>query len=253
MLRGSIATNRVETNDSATGSRLSAGMTGDGLVRAAKEIEMGTRRIVGALATGALVASLWACGSSTASSPSAAAGNQPSQAPASAAEPSVAEPSQAEPSQAEASLAVPSFVLPSGAKDLEALLPDQLCGAKAVKLSMTGDQFASSANTEFKAALQALGKSVSDVAFAIAGDPTYSCTAGIFRVKGVDQNLLQQALLAEEQKSGNTYTQGSVGGKNVYITDAGSGKQYVYFSGDAAIFASAKTEAEAAGILQKLP
>jgi hypothetical protein len=209
---------------------------------------MGTRRIVGALATGALVASLWACGSSTASSPSAAAGNQPSQAPTSAAEPSVAEPSQAE-----ASFAVPSFVLPSGAKDLEALLPDQLCGAKAVKLSMTGDQFASSANTEFKAALQALGKSVSDVAFAIAGDPTYSCTAGIFRVKGVDQNLLQQALLAEEQKSGNTYTQGSVGGKNVYITDAGSGKQYVYFSGDAAIFASAKTEAEAAGILQKLP
>ena len=112
----------METNDSAASGRLSAGMTEDGLVRAAKEIEMGTRRIVGALATGALVASLWACGSSTASSPSAAAGNQPSQAPASAAEPSVA-PTQAEPSQAEASIAVPSFVLPSGAKDLEALLP----------------------------------------------------------------------------------------------------------------------------------
>ena len=228
-------------------------MTGDGLVRAAKEIEMGTHRIVGVLATGALVASLWACGSSTASSPSAAAGNQPSQAPASAAEPSVAAPSQAEPSQAEASIAVPSFVLPSGAKDLEALLPDQLCGAKAVKLSMTGDQFASSADPQFKATLSALGKSVSDVAFAIAGDPTYSCTAGIFRVKGVDQNLLQQALLAQEQKTGTTYTQGSVGGKNVYISDAASAKQYVYFNGDAAIFVSAKTEAEAAGILQKLP
>jgi hypothetical protein len=248
----SIAPNRIETNDAAASGRLSAGMTGDGLVRAAKEIEMGTRRIVGALVTGALVASLWACGSSTASSPSAPAGNQPSQAPASAAEPSV-QPSQAEPSQAEASFAIPSFVLPSGAKDLEALLPDQICGVKAIKASQSGDQFAATASQEFKAALQAVGKSVSDVAFAVAFAPDQSCTAGIFRINGVDQNALQQALLAEEQKQGTNYTQGSVGGKNVYITDSGSGKQYIYFKGDAAIFASAKTEADAAGILQKLP
>jgi hypothetical protein len=214
---------------------------------------MGTRRIVGALATGALVASLWACGSSTASSPSAAAGNQPSQAPASAAEPSQAEPSQAEPSQAEASIAVPSFVLPSGAKDLEALLPDELCGAKAIKASQSGDQFAATASQEFKAALQAVGKSVSDVAFAVAFAADQSCTAGIFRINGVDQNTLQQALLAEEQKSGTTYTQSTVGGKSVYVSDSGSGKQYVYFKGDAAIFAQAKTESDAAGILQKLP
>lgn len=214
---------------------------------------MGTRRIVGALATGALVASLWACGSSTASSPSAAAGNQPTQAPPSAAEPSVAEASQAEPSQAEASLAIPSFVLPSGAKDLEALLPDQICGVKAIKASESGEQFAATASEEFKAALQAVGKSVSDVAFAFAAAPDQSCTAGIFRIKGVDQNTLQQALLAEEQKSGTTYTQSTVGGKSVYVGDSGSGKQYVYFKGDAAIFAQAKTEADAAGILQNLP
>ena len=209
---------------------------------------MGTRRIVGALATGALVASLWACGSSTASSPSAAAGNQPTQAPPSAAEPSVAEASQAE-----ASLAIPSFVLPSGAKDLEALLPDQICGVNAIKASESGEQFAATASEEFKAALQAVGKSVSDVAFAFAAAPDQSCTAGIFRIKGVDQNTLQQALLAEEQKSGTTYTQSTVGGKSVYVGDSGSGKQYVYFKGDAAIFAQAKTEADAAGILQNLP
>ena len=216
---------------------------------------MGTRRIFGTLLAGALVASLWACSSSTTASPSAAAVQPSSAATAepSVAAPSVPEASQPAPSQAEASFAIPSFVLPSGAKDLEALLPDQLCGGKAVKLSMTGDQFATSSNTEFKAALAAVGKSVSDVSFAIAGDPTYSCTAGIFRVKGVDQNVLQQALLAEEQKKGTPYTQASVGGKNVYVTDSGNGKQYVYFSGDAAIFASAKTESDAAGILQKLP
>src|SRR2546426_12572852 len=120
----------METNDPAAGSRLSAGMTGDGLVRAAKEIEMGIRRIVGALATGALVASLWACGSSTASSPSAAAGNQPSQAPASAAEPSLAAPSQAQPSPAQASIAGPRLARPGGAKDLQAPPPDQLCAGQ---------------------------------------------------------------------------------------------------------------------------
>jgi hypothetical protein len=223
------------------------------LVHTAKEIEMGTRRITGALVAGALIASLWACSSSTGSSPSAAAADQSSQAPASVAEPSVAEASQAEPSQAEASFAIPSFVLPSGAKDLEALLPDTICGVKAIKASQTGDQFAATASEEFKAALQTVGKSISDVAFAFAIAPDQSCSAGIFRVKDVNQNTLQQAILDAEQKSGTTYTQSTVGGKSVYVTDSGSGKQYVYFKGDAAIFAQAKTESDAAGILQNLP
>jgi len=91
---------------------------------------MGTRRIIGALATGAVLVTMWGCGGSAASSPSTAAA-QPSAA-ASQAAPSAAESSAAGPSSAAASFVLPSFVLPSGAKDLEALLPATLCGETAL-------------------------------------------------------------------------------------------------------------------------
>jgi hypothetical protein len=212
---------------------------------------MGTRRIIGALATGALLVTIWGCGGSAASSPSTAAA-QPSTV-ASQAEPSAAESSAAGPSSAAASFAIPSFVLPSGAKDLEALLPAMLCGETALKASMSGDQFMATADATFKAILGSLGKQASDVSFAIAGAATSGCSAGIFRIAGVDQNLLQQTFVAEEQKTGVTVSQGSVGGKSVYISSQSGGKEYVYFKGDAVIFAQAKDEASAAGILQQLP
>ena len=211
---------------------------------------MSNRPFLRALATGALLAILWGCGSSAASTaPSSSASTQPS-----VSEPSAAESSSAGPSSAGASeSAIPSFELPSGAKDLEALLPDQVCGAKAVKASMSGDQFASTADAQFKATLAALGKQPSDVAFAIAIGTGNGCTAGIFRIKGVDQNLLQQAFLAQAQKSGETYTQSSLGGKDVYASSTASTKSYAYFKGDAVIFVSAKDDASAAGLLQQLP
>jgi hypothetical protein len=212
---------------------------------------MGTRRIIGALATGALLVTMWGCGGSAASSPSTAAA-QPTAA-ASQAAPSAAESSAAGPSSAEASFAIPSFVLPSGAKDLEALLPATLCGETAIKASMSGDQFMATADATFKAILGSLGKQASDVSFAIAGAAASGCSAGIFRIAGVDQNLLQQTFVAEEQKTGATVSQGSVGGKSVYISTQSGGKEYVYFKGDAVIFAQAKDEASAAGILQQLP
>jgi hypothetical protein len=212
---------------------------------------MGTRRIIGALATGALLVTMWGCGGSAASSPSTAAA-QPSTA-ASQPAPSAAESSAAGPSSAEASFAIPSFVLPSGAKDLEALLPATLCGETALKASMSGDQFMTTADATFKGILASLGKQASDVSFAIAGAAASGCSAGIFRIAGVDQNLLQQTFVAEEQKTGATVSQGSVGGKSVYISTQSGGKEYVYFKGDAVIFAQAKDEASAAGILQQLP
>ena len=212
---------------------------------------MGTRRIIGALATGAVLVTMWGCGGSAASSPSTAAA-QPSAA-ASQAAPSAAESSAAGPSSAVASFVLPSFVLPSGAKDLEALLPATLCGETALKASMSGDQFMATADATFKGILGSLGKQASDVSFALAAAAASGCSAGIFRVAGVDQNLLQQTFVAEEQKTGATVSQGSVGGKSVYISTQSGGKEYVYFKGDAVIFAQAKDEASAAGILQQLP
>jgi len=214
---------------------------------------MGTRWIVAALATGAILVTLCGCASSTATSPSAAAAETQATTASESAAPSAAESGAAEPSSATSSFAIPSFTLPSGAKDLEALLPAKLCGETAIKLSLSGAQFTSSADPTFQAILQALGKQASDVSFAIAGAPTSGCTAGIFRISGVDQNLLQQAFLAQEQKSGVTPTQATVGGKSVFVATQSSGNEYVYFKGDAAIFAQGKDEASAASILQQLP
>ncbi len=151
-------------------------------------------------------------------------------------------------------LALPSIQLPSDAKDLEALLPDMVCGVKTTKASIAGDNFAATADPQFVATLNALGKTPADVAFALAFATNVDCGAGIFRIQGVDQNALQTTLVAQEQKSGSTFSQGNVGGRSVYISDDGSGsKQYVYFKDDAVIFAQAPDETKAASILQQLP
>jgi hypothetical protein len=207
------------------------------------------RTTLATLATGVLLATLLACGGSAAASAgTAVASTQPSAAAA----PST-ESSGAAPSSAGSSIGIPSFALPSGAKDLEALLPAQICGETAIKLSMTGEQFATTADPTFKAVLAALGKTASDVSFAVAGSPTSGCTTGIFRISGVDQNRLQQTFVSQEQATGKTVTQATVGGKSVYVLDQGAATEYVYFKGDAVIYAQARTEAAAASILQVLP
>jgi hypothetical protein len=207
------------------------------------------RTTLATLATGVLLATLLGCGGSAAASAgTAVASTQPSAAAA----PST-ESSGAAPSSAGSSIGIPSFALPSGAKDLEALLPAQICGETAIKLSMTGEQFATTADPTFKAVLAALGKTASDVSFAVAGSPTSGCTTGIFRISGVDQNRLQQTFVSQEQATGKTVTQATVGGKSVYVLDQGAATEYVYFKGDAVIYAQARTEAAAASILQVLP
>jgi hypothetical protein len=210
------------------------------------------RMTLGTLATGVLLATLLGCGGSAAASAStSAAPTQPSAAAASATAPSAGPSGGA--SSGGSSIPIPSFALPSGAKDLEALLPAQICGETAIKLSMSGEQFATTADPTFKAVLAALGKTASDVSFAVAGSATSGCTAGIFRISGVDQNRLQETFVTQERASGQTVTQASLGGKSVYVSDQGAAKEYVYFKGDAVIFAQAKTEAAAASILQVLP
>jgi len=148
---------------------------------------------------------------------------------------------------------LPSFQLPSEAKDLEALLPGTICGTAATKVSLSGASFAASAGEDFKAVLQALGKSPSDVAFALGIAGTTGCAAGIFRIQGVDSAALEAAFNAQAQKDGDTFTSKNVGGKDVKVQAQTGASNYLYFKGDAVIFATAKTEDQAASILQQLP
>jgi hypothetical protein len=195
-----------------------------------------------------------ACGGGASPSPSsttaAAAPSAAASAPASAAA------SEAAASEGAPSIGLPSFQLPSSDKELEALLPDQLCGATAQKLSMSGPAFATSADEQFKATLDKLGKSVNDVSFAMAVPTGGTCAAaaGIFKIKGADPGRLQQVYGEVAQQEGTKYEQRSVGGKNVYVsTEASGSSTYAYFAGDAIVFAFAKDDATAAPLLQELP
>ncbi|HET9615357.1 MAG TPA: hypothetical protein VFP22_11140 [Candidatus Limnocylindrales bacterium] len=215
---------------------------------------MARRTSLVAVATGVLAIALWGCGAAATPIPSAAApsvattSTAPSEAASTA--PSVAA-SAAESTGIGGSFAIPSFSLPSDDKGLEAILPDTICGEKATKASFSGARFAQAADPSLNQVLSGLGKSASDVSFAIAAGTTSDCQAGIFRVAGVDQNALQSAFLAA---AGATPSQTTVGGKSVFSTSTTStGKEYVYFHGDAAIFASAPDDTKAASILQTLP
>jgi hypothetical protein len=203
---------------------------------------------VSAIAVGALLA---ACGTGGASG--SPAGSSPSAA-ATVAAPSAA-PSGSAAASTQPSLDLGSFALPSGAKELEAILPNELCGSTAIKFSMAGAEFAEGADEEFMQLLGALGKTAADTSFAAAGSTDGNCGAGIFRINGVDSGRLQQAFLSASETDGSTFTQKSVGGKNVFVlTMAGeTDQQWVYFQGDAMLFVTADDETQAASILQAMP
>ncbi len=219
-----------------------------------------TRRITAWLAVLTLATVLAACSSSSATTaPSSGGGASaaPSTAPASET-PSVA-PSSAESSAP--SIAIPSFALPNDDKGLEALLPDQLCGKASTKLSLSGARFSTVQDPVFDATLSELGKTATDVSFAIAspglaGSDSCQVSAAVLRIKGADPSRFRDLFIAAAKKEDNTtYTTGSVGGKDVYIgTTPGNDTQtYAYFKGDALFFVTAPDDATAAPVLQVMP
>ncbi len=221
-----------------------------------------TRRTLAWSATlgGAAIFILAACSSSSASA-GASAASGPSVAAPTLAVPSVAVPAGSGEPAPGASLAIPSFVLPSDDKGLEALLPDQMCGKAATKLSFSGDRFDLADDPTLSATLAKIGKTPKDVSFAVSAGPfasggDCSTSAAVFRVQGVDGGVLRDAVLAEVGKDAQAAaTQSNVGGKDVYVwpSDDGDSKTYAYFKGDAIFFVVAKDDAAAGPVLQVMP
>lgn len=217
-----------------------------------------TKRPAGlVLAAISLIALLAAC--NTASSSGSAAPEATAPSPLASTAPSQAAESTAPSgaSSAAPSFAFPSFQLPSNAKDLEALLPDQLCGAAVQKLSMAGPDFEGMVDQEFAKTLAGLGKTASDVSMAIAAPlaAESGCGAGVFRISGADTNRLQEAFVQSAEAEGSTATSTTLGDKGVVIlaTAGEATKQYVYFAGDAIFFAVAPDDATAETILSQMP
>ena len=144
-------------------------------------------------------------------------------------------------------------MLPSTDKALEALIPDEMCGQKVQKLSMSGSAF-EQADPEFVQLLAALGKTPADVSMAAGGIQSGSkCSAGIFKVKGADPAQFKQDFLDAAAKNGDHYTEKSLGGKTVLSGPTSKNVQYGYFKGDALIFVMADSDADAATVIAALP
>jgi len=144
-------------------------------------------------------------------------------------------------------------VLPSTDKALEALIPDEMCGQKVQKLSMSGSAF-EQADPEFVQLLAALGKTPADVSMAAGGIQSGAkCSAGIFEVKGADPAQFKQDFLDAAAKNGDHYTEKSLGGKTVLSDPTSKNVQYGYFKGDALIFVLADSDADAATVIAALP
>ena len=131
-----------------------------------------------AVALVALIGCSGTAGGSTA--PSSGSAAAPSTA-ATAAEPSAAAPSEAAPSAA-ASEPVTAFAFPSDDKELEAVIPDKICGATAQKLSLKGKE-ATGDDELWSRILQALGKSLSDVSAAAAFTTKPGCSVTIIKTR----------------------------------------------------------------------
>jgi hypothetical protein len=206
-----------------------------------------------------------ACSSSSSGSAAPESAGAPTSAPTTAPTTAISEaPSTAAESSVPSevpSIEIPSFVLPSDDKGLEALLPDKLCGKTATKLSMGGDRFASVPDQTFTDTLSQLGKTPKDVSFAVASSGLVtggdcSDTAIVFRVKGADPGRFRDVFIAAAKEQDNTtWTNGNVGGKDVYIgTQPDSDtKSYAWFRGDALFIVEAKDDATAAPLVQGMP
>jgi hypothetical protein len=160
-----------------------------------------------------------ACGGSSAT-------QAPTQAPVTAAPATEAPASTGEPGF---SFALPSF---TGDADLEAMLPDSIGGETLTVISMTGDEFLGDGtiSPEISDALDALGKTTSDLSVAFGGTSTMQVVA--FRVKGAPAAALFEAFKAAQSDSYTSETV-SLGGKQVTkITPADTDVAYIYTKDD---------------------
>jgi hypothetical protein len=159
---------------------------------------------------------------------------------------------------------LPSFELPQSAPELAALLPDEIGGAQAFKLSMSGEEMMAAGgeggvDPEFLAFLERLDAQPEDISFAIAASTGAESTTGAFafRVEGADSEQLEaefQAAMTAEQAI--DWAPATVGGKDVLTgndPDNPGNSFYVYTRNDVIFIVTAPSEEEAAQILTELP
>lgn len=142
-----------------------------------------------------------------------------------------------------------------GAKDLEATLPNELCGQPSKKQSFAAGaaQLPDPSSNPYSALIALLGTG----SFAIA-EPTSSdackVSAAAFRMQGANQFLIQAFLLAAASDSSGQSTQVNLGGKAATkIDDQSDEVLYIYVKGDTIYMIGAPGDDLAGPVLSALP
>jgi hypothetical protein len=153
--------------------------------------------------------------------------------------------------------------LPSSAKDLEALIPDEIGGITLQKFSMQGDEFVSSggATEETQQFLKGLGVDTDDVAVAAgfgSSTDTGALVVFVFRADGAGTDRLLTVFkkaLDSDRDEALEWEAANVGGKQVErASDAEQeGQVYLYAQGDVLFYLAATREEDAAEALEALP
>jgi hypothetical protein len=160
-------------------------------------------------------------------------------------------------------VALPS--LPSSAKDLEALIPDNIGGITLQKSSMQGDAFLSvgGASDDIQHFLDGLGVSPDEVAvafgFGVSADAQREFGMFIFRAEGAGADRLldvfKEATDADATAPLN-WQSAELGGKQVQRATAPDNANrilYLYASGDILVSLAVTREDDAAEALEALP
>lgn len=168
----------------------------------------------------------------------------------------------------ESAAALPSFELPDSAPELAALLPDEIGGEEAFKLSMSGEELMAgqdedvTVDQEFLDFLSRVGAQPDDISVAFAfGMGTDEATAGIFafRIAGANASQLEsefRAAMEAESDAVIDWQETSVAGKNVLAgedPDNPGNTMYLYTTGDIIFIVTAGSEDAAEELLQPLP
>jgi hypothetical protein len=142
-----------------------------------------------------------------------------------------------------------------GAPDLEATLPDQLCGQPSKKQSFAagGTQLPDPSSNPYSSLLAILGTGAFAVAEPASSD-TCKVSAGAFRMQGANQFLIQAFLLAAASDSNGQSTQVNLGGKAATkIDDQSDEILYIYIKGDTIYMVGAPGDDLAGPVLSALP
>jgi len=143
-----------------------------------------------------------------------------------------------------------------GAKDLEATLPDLLCGQPSKKQSIAAGvttQLPDASSNPYSALFASLGSGAFAVAEPASRD-TCKVSAAAFRLQGANQFLIQAFLLAAASDSSGQSTQVNLGGKAATkIDDQTDEILYIYVKGDTIYVVGAPGDDLAGPVLSALP